>query len=81
MPGWRDLPVLPDKLGFRHDDNTQRAQRRLEWIHTNYPSEWIFDGAPILTRRTAGTRAVPGRSPLGGYDIADPGPGNMSSTA
>lgn len=73
MPGWRNLPVLPDKLRARCDDNQQNKQRRLHWVQEHYPAGWLFNGAPILTRRDRnGTRAVPGRSPLGGYDITDP---------
>lgn len=73
MPGWRNLPVLPDKLRTRCDENRQSKQRRLEWVQEHYPPQWLFDGAPILTHRTQhGTRAIPGRSPLGGYDITTP---------
>ncbi len=73
MPGWRNLPVLPDKLREGRNENRQTKQRRLEWVQEHYPAEWLFDGAPILTRRSQhGTRAVPRRSPLGGYDITAP---------
>ncbi|MGO2821667.1 MAG: DUF6349 family protein [Brachybacterium tyrofermentans] len=36
---------------------------------------WTQPGAPIITNRSgSGTRAVPGRSPYGGYDLAAPDP-------
>lgn len=39
------------------------------------PEHWTQPGAPIVTRRAAiGRRAVPGRSPYGGYDLAAPDP-------
>lgn len=73
MPGWRNLPVLPEKLHTRCDENRQSKQRRLDWVQEHYPPQWLFSGAPILTHRTPhGTRAVAGRSPLGGYDITAP---------
>lgn len=36
------------------------------------PSDWQFDGAPIITARGGiATRCVPGASPFGGYDLSD----------
>lgn len=71
MPGWRDLPS--------YDHNVDRSSRRslaaLErWARATYPPAWQFPGAPVRTQRQPhGTRAVPGYSPWGGYDIANIG--------
>ncbi|MDO5676345.1 MAG: DUF6349 family protein [Propionibacteriaceae bacterium] len=62
MPGWRDLPVVPVET------KNIRA-----WAEANYPSQWQMHGAPIITTRGEhANRAVPGGSPFGGYDIAEP---------
>lgn len=61
-PGWRNLPVL-----------TRPSPDRKPKLPDDYPQEWQAPGAPIVTTRTPiGTRNVPGRSPFGGYDMADP---------
>lgn len=61
-PGWRDLPVLP-----------LAASGKPVKIPTDYPEDWQIPGAPIVTTRDGiGMRNVPGRSPFGGYDLADP---------
>ena len=64
LPGWRDLPILPAKI------STQKQARVLAWLEDTYPPEWVRPGVPIRTHRSQhGTRHVPGRSPLGGYDL------------
>lgn len=72
LPGWRELPVLPATLaGLR--DTPKGAPRIRAWIEEHYPDGFAVDGAPILTDRGhGGSRHVPGRSPLGGYDLAAP---------
>lgn len=61
MPGWRDLPTLPAGLS---------AKRQQTWLQENYPPDWQFVGAPVLTLRSPNcTRHVDGRSPFGGYDL------------
>jgi len=68
MPGWRELPVLPT---FKGRDERRQKAAALAWLAEHYPIEWQFDGAPVITQRSPyGTRHVPGRSPLGGYDFA-----------
>lgn len=60
MPGWRDLPIVP-----------AQTKNIAAWIETAYSPQWQFKGAPIITHRDPmASRSVPGRSPLGGYDIA-----------
>jgi hypothetical protein len=60
LPGWRDLPVVPEK-----------AKDAKKWALEHYPDEWKIPGAPIITPRgPMGSRSVPGRSPWGGFDIA-----------
>lgn len=69
MPGWRELPVLPGKLA--RFDSPKRIAAVAAWIAENYPPAWQRLGVPILTERGPyGTRHVPGRSPLGGYDLS-----------
>lgn len=72
MPGWRSLPVMPNKIRVtRHGPHG--TKKIAEWVQAHYPPHWLIDGAPILTERNPeGTRAVPGYSPLGGYDITAP---------
>lgn len=61
MPGWRDLPTLPNGLS----EKVKRA-----WLEEHYPPQWQTGGAPVLTLRTGiGTRHVDRRSPFGGYDL------------
>jgi len=68
MPGWRELPIVPE--GSHEMTNKEKA-RRLEKLGDLQPAAWQFAGAPIITdRRGHGTRAVEGRSPYGGYDFA-----------
>lgn len=66
LPGWRALPVLPGDLA-----RFQAAPRViLAWMQRTYPPSWLRPGVPILTERhPRGTRALAGRSPLGGYDL------------
>ena len=72
LPGWRALPVLPDKLASALSTQERRSREALTaWISQHYPAEWQRRGAPIRTRRQPnGIRHVPGHSPLGGYDMA-----------
>lgn len=68
MPGWRTLPVAPE--GWRNDMSGKLSKNGRDFLDA-YPTEWTFAGAPILAARSGiGTRAVPGRSPFGGYDFA-----------
>ena len=70
FPGWRDLPILPDKL--RGQMGTRKMTPKLEeWFEAHYPTEFRVPGAPILTTRGKyGTRHVPNYSPFGGYDLS-----------
>jgi len=69
MPGWRELPLVPRKLAAQMDSEKKKAAL-LAWIDEHHPADWRFPGAPIRTSRSPhGTRHVPGRSPLGGYDL------------
>lgn len=70
FPGWRDLPILPDKL--RGQMGTRKMTPKLEeWFEAHYPTEFRVLGAPILTTRGKyGTRHVPNYSPFGGYDLS-----------
>ncbi len=68
-PGWRDCPVV-DPAPF--EDGPKGAAARARWedaarnLYGKRPQGW-----PIITSRASpGTRAVPGRSPWGGYDVA-----------
>lgn len=72
LPGWRSLPVMPAKTARLLSEHSRQARAAtLAWVHDNHPSEWVFDGAPVLTTRgPIGHRHVPARSPLGGYDLA-----------
>ncbi|MFD5600787.1 DUF6349 family protein [Leucobacter sp. NPDC058333] len=69
VPGWRTLPVVPQRLqGIppRHRNPLR------EWVEEHYPLEAQAPGHPIVTARNpVGTRHVPGRSPWGGYDLSD----------
>ena len=72
FPGWRNLPVLPAKLARNRGEKKADA-KVLDWAVTTYPADWQISGAPIITERdTYATRAVPGRSPFGGYDLPIP---------
>lgn len=67
-PGWRDLPVLDTSGPF----GSKAAARWAEKVEAIYPSTWARPGAPVVSRRDAqGTRDVPGRSPWGGFDLAE----------
>lgn len=69
FPGWRELPTFPAKL--RTGGGAKLTPHVQAWIDENYPPQFRAAGAPIITERQKyGTRAVPGYSPLGGYDIA-----------
>lgn len=64
-PGWRDSPVAPPATFC---DNKQKAawQRTVRELCGDRPAGW-----PVITDRVPpGMRAVPGRSPWGGYDVA-----------
>lgn len=69
LPGWRDLPALPGKL--RGQMGTKLTPKVQTWLEDNYPPEFLIEGAPIITLRESRLvgRAIPGYSPLGGYDI------------
>lgn len=70
FPGWRQLPVLPAKLG-RSRGERKTDQKIRDWTLTNYPTQWHRHGSPIVTERGPhGTRPVAGRAPFGGYDMA-----------
>ena len=64
-PGWRADPVL--ECGPIPEAPRQRKHwiARVEQLRGPRPNGW-----PMITARTSGTRAVSGRSPWGGYDIA-----------
>jgi len=65
-PGWDDSPAV-DPL--RHDPSAKQKQRWRESVEELYGPR--PQGYPIITRRPPGaTRAVAGRSPWGGYDVA-----------
>lgn len=68
MPGWRDLPLLPERLAqFR----TPSQRAAAAWVKANYDDAWQQPGVPVRTARAQGlTPHVPGRSPLGGYDLS-----------
>lgn len=72
MPGWDTLPLMPAQLSEALGHGSRQATSKAHaWIEEHYPAEWQRPGAPILTaRRQGATRHVPGRSPLGGYDLA-----------
>jgi|GEM_PF-4435970 len=64
-PGWRQSPVVSP----RPHDNPKKQQRwdtAVANLYGNRPEGW-----PIITDRDhRGARAVPSRSPWGGYDVA-----------
>lgn len=69
MPGWRDLPVIPQAVRVRSEKGLTKVA--LQWIEQRYPEAMQVPGAPIITERgTGGTRHVPGYSPWGGYDLS-----------
>lgn len=68
-PGWRDDPIVPS---VPHDPGPHRG-RHNTWLAavTELHQGPRPTGWPIITRRGPhGHRAVPGRSPWGGYDVA-----------
>ena len=70
FPGWRDLPILPNKIRGGMGTRTMTPQLQ-EWFDANYPAKFRVDGAPIRTLRGRyGTRHVPNYSPFGGYDLS-----------
>lgn len=70
-PGWRDLPVVPESVRPSVGGISKTTKAAYAWCVAHYPTDWQVDGAPVLTERSdSGTRAVPGRSPWGGYDIS-----------
>lgn len=72
FPGWRELPVLPTKLARNRGEKKTNA-KILDWALAHYPTSFQINGAPIITERNSdATRAVAGRSPFGGYDLAHP---------
>lgn len=63
-PGWRQSPIV----GSRPFDGIKKQQRWDDDVAGLYGDR--PDGWPIITARPGdGDRAVPGRSPWGGYDI------------
>ena len=65
-PGWRNGPTV-QPLG--HEPSPKQRRRWNEEVDKLYGDR--PEGYPIITERTTpGTRAVPGRSPWGGYDVA-----------
>ena len=64
-PGWRDSPVVEAASPAAKE---KAAGRWIANVHDLYGDR--PDGWPIITERMGGLRAVPGRSPWGGYDIA-----------
>ncbi|MFC5127438.1 DUF6349 family protein [Pseudoclavibacter helvolus] len=76
-PGWRELPLLPDEMRPHGGGvgpgamDKRKAKQAREWLAAAYPQEFQVGGAPMLTHRESpGTRAVPGYSPWGGFDIS-----------
>lgn len=74
FPGWRDLPVIAESVPERPSTAADKAKyaRWLARVEENEPDGWGRPGAPIITRPgdTVATRSVPGRSPWGGFDVA-----------
>jgi len=71
LPGWRQLPILPDDLRGRIGGTTTKNRRAMAWLEENYSADWRQSGSPIRTRRSApGNRHVPGYLRFGGYGIA-----------
>lgn len=69
LPGWRDLPVVPQQIRVRNESGLTRIAQT--WIRERYPEQMQVPGAPIITERDPrGTRHVPGYSPWGGYDLS-----------
>jgi len=65
-PGWRTSPTVAPTAHDPSPAQKRRWRERVDELYGNRP-----DGHPIITERTApGTRAVPDRSPWGGYDVA-----------
>lgn len=72
LPGWRDLPVVPDRLTRKPGWDMERTSRAkvVTWIQENYPAAFLGPGSPIRTlRQHFAGRHVPNRSPQGGYDL------------
>lgn len=72
-PGWRDLPPVPERLQAPPDvSGARRWAPSTKWRAEQYGPAWDVPGAPVITERSGfGTRRVPGRSPNGGYDLAN----------
>lgn len=69
VPGWRDLPVIPQAVRVRSESGLKKVA--LRWIEQRYPTHMQVPGAPIITDRGHdGIRHVPGYSPWGGYDLS-----------
>lgn len=69
VPGWRELPVVPERIRVRDTKGLSRHAR--EWIAEHYPIQMQVTGAPIITERAQhATRHVPGYSPWGGFDLS-----------
>ena len=69
IPGWRDLPVIPQAVRVRSETGLTKVA--LRWIEQRYPEHMQIPGAPIITERQPyGTRHVPCYSPWGGYDLS-----------
>lgn len=69
MPGWRDLPVVPERIRVR--DTKGLTLHARDWIAEHYPIQMQVPGAPIITERGQyATRHVPGYSPWGGFDLS-----------
>lgn len=64
--GWRESPTVAPATYDPGSKAYANWQRGIETLYGDCPPGW-----PIITnRRGFGTRAVPGRSPWGGYDVA-----------
>ncbi|MFV0435006.1 MAG: DUF6349 family protein [Leucobacter sp.] len=71
MPGWRNLPTVPEKLRGYMGEQKKLAKLHA-WIAEHYPLKMHQPGYPILSERGGfGTRHIPYGSPWGGYDLSD----------
>lgn len=69
VPGWRELPVIPEQIRVRNEKGLTKLART--WIAERYPKHMQVPGAPIITERARPmTRHVGGYSPWGGYDLS-----------
>jgi len=69
---WHYCPPARSDTPLPHDSHEPSPKQRRRW---NEEVDKLYgdrpEGYPIITERTApGTRAVPGRSPWSGYDVA-----------